>query len=164
MLLIAAEGITARKPTGEIHLGGNRYWAEPLAELAGRQVVVRFDPDDLRQPVGVYTRDGRLVCEAPCIEAVGFADAEAAGAHARRKRQWLKGQREQLKLEQRLGIAEVAELLPKVAQTPKPEPGVVRLARRAPTSSHASESFSRAVRSLADDADSILPFSKVGTG
>ena len=32
MFLLAAEGVTARKPTGEVQLGGNRYWAEPLVD------------------------------------------------------------------------------------------------------------------------------------
>ncbi|QPC44989.1 DDE-type integrase/transposase/recombinase [Kaustia mangrovi] len=39
LFLMAAEGVTARKPSGEIHLGGNRYWAEPLVEVAGRKAI-----------------------------------------------------------------------------------------------------------------------------
>lgn len=129
MLLLAAEGIVARKPTGELVLGGNRYWADALTSHIGQQLVVRFDPDDLMAGVAVYARDGRFVCEAECIAAEGFNDMTAAQDHARRKRQWFKAQRELLDIEQRLGIAEVAKLLPAPeAMPPMPQPKVVRLA------------------------------------
>lgn len=170
LLLMAAEGVTCRRPTGEIQLGGNRYWTEELAEYQGRQVTVRFDPDNLHAPIGVYSRDGRLICEAPAIEAAGFADQEAAQAHARGKRQWLKGQRDILALEKRLGIEAVAAMLPAIApETPTTSP-VVRLLVE-PTQSTAADdadaSFARAVRALAaetGDAADILSFPKLGTG
>lgn len=190
LLLLAAEGVTCRKPTGEIQLGGNRYWAEALVEHRGRQVTVRFDPDDLHSAIAVYSRDGRLICEAPVIEATGFADQEAAQTHARGKRQWLKGQRDLLALEQRLGIAAVAGLLPAVAPQPAADPSVVRLFSvgipgapppglpqasgwRAPErnasgggEAEAGANLSRAIRALAqDETDAgILPFPKLGAG
>lgn len=162
MLLMAAEGVTCRKPTGEIQLGGNRYWAEELVEFIGRAVTVRFDPDDLHSPVAVYARDGRLICEAPAIEATGFADVEAAGKHARLRRQWVKGQRELLQLERRLTIQDVADLMPAPPPpTPSSQPRVVRLAGKAAVQgdaqSLAAASFSRAVRALDGGAD-VLQF------
>jgi putative transposase len=151
LLLLAAEGVTCRKPTGEVQLGGNRYWAEELVALVGRTVTVRFDPDDLHAPIAVYARDGRFVCEAPAIEATGFADVEAAQGHARNRRQWVKGQRELLALERRLGVEAVAELLPKVAPAPAiAEARVVRLAPQPQSRvvADAAAGFSRAVRAL----------------
>lgn len=159
MLLLAAEGVTCRKPTGEIQLGGNRYWSEELVAFIGRQVVVRFDPDDLHASVAIYSRDGRLICEAPCIEAVGFADSIAAQDHARRKRSFVKAQKDMLALERRLGIVEVANLLPRA---PLPaDTNVVRLVSSKshdtagtdqPTDSELAEaSFGRAMRAIARD-------------
>lgn len=157
LLLMAAEGVTCRKPTGEIQLGGNRYWSEELVEFIGRTVTVRFDPDDLHAPVAVYARDGRLICEAPAIEATGFADIGAAQIHARTKRAWVKGQRQLLDLERRLGIDEVANLMPRVEAPSAPARArVVRLAPN-PNSSgdSAAQSFSRAVRALDGGAEVV---------
>ncbi len=85
LFLMAAEGVTARPRNGEIHLAGNRYWTEELVDIAGRKVVVRFDPQALQAPVHVYTLDGRFVASADCIEATGFNDAAAARTHAARR-------------------------------------------------------------------------------
>jgi putative transposase len=168
MLLMAAEGVTARKPTGEVHLGENRYWAEPLVELMGKKVVARFDPDDLMAPVAVYTLDGRYLCEAPCIAATGFDDMDAAREHARRKRAWFKAQRELLDLERRMTIDEVARLLPKIDPVEPPPPTkVVRLvAAGAATPKPAAaeelwagaENFGRAARML--EAGTVIPFTR----
>lgn len=157
LLLLAAEGVTSRKPTGEVQLGGNRYWDEALVPHMGRQLVIRFDPDDLHAAVAIYSRDGRLICEAPCIEAVGFADAAAAQDHARRKRSFVKAHKELLGLERRLGIAEVAQLLPRAgAEAARDETAqVVRLTPFSHSTTieteRAEASFGRAVRAIAQD-------------
>ncbi len=172
MFLMAAEGVTCRKPTGEIHLADNRYWAEPLVELTGRKVVVRFDPQDLLRPVAVYALDGRFVCEAECIEATGFDDIEAARDHAKRRRQWLAMQRELLDLERRLSIDEVARLLP--SSTPQPEQVAARVVRLAATGTdgaspqdpheEAEENFGRAMRAIAAGGGDVLAFPGSRTG
>jgi putative transposase len=157
LLLMAADGVTCRKPTGEIELGGNRYWDEALVGHMGRQVVVRFDPDDLHAPIAVYSRDGRMICEAACIEAAGFADAAAAQQHARTRRGWIKAQKDMLALENRLGIAGVAQLLPQPAATPasaatpkpiSPPRGADNKTQEADT---AEASFGRAMRAFAGE-------------
>jgi len=157
MLLLAAEGVTCRKPTGEIQLGGNRYWSEELVAFMGRTVTVRFDPDDLHAPVAIYARDGRMICEAPAIEATGFADIEQAKSHARNRSAWVKGKRQLLALEQRLGIDEVARLMPRVEVPAAPRQ--TRVVRLAPNPAGGSESyaqsFSRAVRALEGGADLV---------
>ena len=168
MFLLAAEGVTARKPTGEVVLAENRYWAAPLADLAGSAVTIRFDPDDLSQPVAVYTHDGRFVCDAERIEASRFDDMEAAQAHARAKRTFLKASRDQLEAERRLGIDDVAALMPAPApMQPIEAPRVVRMVaggRQGPGRDEVwdgAAGFSRAVRAMADDSDTaILPFRK----
>ena len=74
LLLMAAEGVTCLRPTGEVQLAGNRYWADELVDFMGDKVTVRFDPDDLHAPVSVYdAKDGRFICEAPAIVASAAA-------------------------------------------------------------------------------------------
>ncbi len=127
MLLLAAEGVMASKRTGEVQLGENRYWSEPMADLAGKRVVVRFDPQDLTLPVAIYTLDGRYVCDAECIAQTGFLDMDAAREHGRTKRAWLKGQRDMLDAERRMSIGDVAALLPTPDPIKTPEAKVIRL-------------------------------------
>lgn len=164
MLLLAAEGVTARKPSGEIHLMGNRYWAEPLADEIGHQLVVRFDPDNLHAGVAVYSRDGRFICDAPTIENSGFDDAADAIRVSRDRRRFVKGHRELLELERRFTPQQVAEMLPSLPVAPAPEAPVVRLMPEPtiPTvdPAAADAAFARAVRAMAgeeDEAD-VIPF------
>lgn len=168
MLLLAAEGVTAQKRTGEVHLAGNRYWAEALVDLAGRKVTVRFDPDDLFRPVAVYALDGRFIAEAECVEATGFNDMGKAQEHARKLRAWMRAQREMLELERRMSIDDVARLLPAPAPEALPQPSVVRLvANGAPRVEpegevwSGAETFGRAIRGF---GDSVLPFPKTPEG
>lgn len=154
MFLSAAEGVRALKPTGEVQFAGNRYWAEPLADLIGRKLVIRFDPQDLLRALPVYSLDGRFVCEAECIAATGFNDIDAAREHARKRRLYVKRMREALQLERMLSIDEVAALLPSPAVAePPPAPAVIKLvANGAPRPVHDedgfSDSFARGVERL----------------
>ncbi|ODR93552.1 hypothetical protein AUC70_11865 [Methyloceanibacter stevinii] len=167
MFLMAAEGVTARKPTGEVQLAGNRYWADQLVDVAGRKVVVRFDPDDLLSSVAVYSLDGRFIATAPCIEASGFADIDKAKEHARMRRAWLKRQRECLDLENRMSLDELARLFRDAPpDDDKPEPSVLRLAVNetprpaevdATDNERASTSFGRAVAAM-DSGGDVLQF------
>ena len=108
--LLAAEGVTARKGNGEIHLMGNRYWAPALTGFAGRKVAVRFDPDDLALPVKVYGLDGALVCEAEAVGDVDFFDAAEAHRHARNRNAYLKALNEQKRLHAEMSAEELARL------------------------------------------------------
>lgn len=128
MLLAAAEAVTVRKPTGEIHLMGTRYWAEDLADYMGERMTVRFDPQHLAEPIAVYTADNRFVCEADPVGDVAFDDVEAARTHARKRSDFLKAARSFAEAERRLTIDELAAMLP-ATDAPVPEsPRVVRLA------------------------------------
>lgn len=126
MCLMAAERVTARKPSGAIHLMGNRYWGEFLAGAIGQPLTVRFDPDDLYSGVEVYRLDGSHLGTAACWEAAGFADVNAARAHARARRQWVRAQRDMLAAQRTLTAAEVAAALPEVEAPEPPQTRVVR--------------------------------------
>jgi len=165
LFLLGAEGVTSLKPTGEVKLGENRYWAEPLGELAGRRVTVRFDPQNLHLPVAIYRPDGSFLCEAECIDKTGFFDTEAASAHGRMKRQFTKARRDYLDLEQRLTIDQAAALLPAPPPLAPVMPKVVRMVAAGGRSNHSeildSEAFSRAVQMLEAD---VVPFRRQEEG
>jgi hypothetical protein len=128
LLLLAAEGVTARADTGAVHLYGNTYWSDSpaLARMAGRKVVARFDPQRLDQPIHVYGLDGRYLCAAACQELAGFNDIDQARAHARGRKTWLKGVKLQAEGERTMDASRVAALLPKSPEPPAPAASVVR--------------------------------------
>lgn len=88
--LLAAEGVTVRRHTAQLHLCDNIYFHEALWGHEGEKVILRFEPEDLHSPVHVYTTNNVYICEAPCIAAVGFMNAEAAKEIGRRKAKLLK--------------------------------------------------------------------------
>ena len=90
LALLAAEGVTVRRQTAQLHLGGNVYFHEALWKFEGQKVIVRFEPEDLHQPLHVYSLDGVYLCAAECVEAQGFYNAEAAKEVSRKQRRVLK--------------------------------------------------------------------------
>lgn len=128
--LLAAEAILANRTDGSISIEGNRFWAEFLSGYRGQKLTVRFDPQQLHQPLHVYRLDGAYLGAAPVIEAVGFADADAARQHNHARNTWRKAQREMLHAERKMTIQQVAALLPLAEEpAPPPETKVVRLIR-----------------------------------
>lgn len=161
--LCAADRVRANRGSGEIEFFGNRYWAASLNAHAGKSVTVRFDPDNLQQPIRVYDRDERLICEADCIAPVGFDDADAARATARDRAAFLKALRDHERLRDKLSADELARLYgaddPAPAAEPIP-PKVKRLAVGGRTSAPAPEAiedfenaFSRGLRLIASRDD-----------
>ena len=66
--------------------GTNRYASDRLLRWDGKTLTARIDPQGLYGPAHLWDRDGRWVCEAPCVAKTGFGDTAAAGAHQRRLR------------------------------------------------------------------------------
>ncbi len=126
MLLLAAEKVRVRQGTACVHLLGNRYWAPALAPLQGQDVVIRFDPQRLKNPAHIYRIDGAYLCAADCQSAVGFDDAAAARAHARSRSAFLKATRAASKAQEQFSSAELAEMhLGLRAKKAKPASNVV---------------------------------------
>lgn len=107
--LLAAEGQRANTRDGSLRLLGNRYWAQELLEHRGQSLVVRFDPENMHQPVHVYQQAGAYICSADCVDAVGFADQQAAQEHGRARRQFMRAAKEQRAAEVRLTPDQLAE-------------------------------------------------------
>lgn len=160
MLLLAAEGVTARKPAGELHVLGNRYWSEDLLDHMGERLTVRFDPQDLGQAIAVYTADNRFLCEADPLGDVAFVDEAAARTHARARKDYLRAVRDQLDAEQRLTIDDVAALAAKADAQQTPRPKAVRLVangRPAPAlQDETFEDFGRGIAAFAEGT--LIPF------
>lgn len=95
LCLLAAEAVKLDAADNAISLLGNRYWTETLATLRrDRTYVVRFNPEDAREPVSLYDGE-RFLCEAPLIAATGFRDQVAAKDHNRARNKFARAGREQ---------------------------------------------------------------------
>lgn len=126
--LLAAENMTVQRNSAQIHMADNVYWHEDLVGHAGRRVVVRFDPQNLHGDLHVYDLDGRKICVAQCIHAVGFEDSDAARRHAKEWRAFLRAQRELAEVAKRLSPEQLAAASSSAAEEYTPiEPGVVRV-------------------------------------
>lgn len=125
--LLAGAGITARRPNGEIHLGGNRYWDDRLIGYAGRKLMVRFDPENLHDDLLIYTLAGEPICRATCMAPEGFDNWTAARDIERKRIQFRKKMREMVDLHRELTPDQVADLIPDAAALPQLEAGITRL-------------------------------------
>ena len=123
--LLASEGVLVQGD-GTLRLLGNRYEAEALLAYRGRRVMVRFDPAFVQEDLHVYALDGLYIGAAPCVEAVGFNDAEAARQQARKVAKFVTAAREMRKAELSMTPADVAAALPRSGQAPAPETKIVR--------------------------------------
>jgi hypothetical protein len=124
-MLLAAEVVTAHQYDGSVRLAGNRYWTEALSAHAGKKLMLRFDPDHLHESVQIYTLANVYLGEAPCVAAMGFADTQAATEHARARKQYRRGAKQQRDAELRMDAAQVAAQLPTEAPADLPPAGVV---------------------------------------
>lgn len=131
LALLAGENRRVDRRTGAIEMLGNRYWTDELRDHYGQIVTVRFDPDDLHQPIHVYDLAGRYICSPDIIEDTGFQDVAAAKARGRQEANWRRATREAEAMEQLLTAAEVAARLPRQVPTEVPEARIVRPVRPA---------------------------------
>ena len=109
--LLAAQQIRADRSDGSVRILGNRFWHAQLTPHMGKRLTVRFDPDAPRAGVQIETADGRFVCSAPCVAAVGFADQEAATKHARAKGAFEKASKNTLIAARTLTASEASNVL-----------------------------------------------------
>jgi putative transposase len=130
LALLAADEVRTDRTSGAITLLGNRYWSSELSAIAGKKVTVRFDPDDLTQPVHVYDRAGRFLATVPVLEQSGFLDAGAAQQRARQERELRKNVRRIEELEELINAGDLAAMIPADDdEEPAPMPSVLRPVR-----------------------------------
>lgn len=109
--LMGAEGLRADRNTGLLKFMGNEYYSEWMHELAGKKVVARFDPADLRAGLHLYSLDGRYLGLADCRVAAGFFDIEEAQQLAAARRRFVKAEKATLEALGRLNARELGAAL-----------------------------------------------------
>ena len=136
MCMLAAQSVKISRKDGTVRLLGNRYYAEELHEHGGEMITLRFDPDNLHESVAVYQQDGRFLCDAPCIEAVGYDDVNAAREQARLVRSFVKAKKALAKMESGMDIQEWSKLEEAVhhkrkkEEPPLPSSNMIRMVPR----------------------------------
>lgn len=158
MCMLSIENVKPRRRDGSIILLGNRYWNEKLLEHRGRLLTVRYDPDDVQQDLAVHAQDGTLLCIAQLIEAVGFADTNAAREHAAARNAYLRATRERLAAERKMTLTQLVALQPKADAYEPPETTIIRPIFTAATRGNLA--VKPAAQSEADEDDFDMNFAK----
>jgi len=176
--MLAAANVTARKPEGAIHLFDNRYFHPALNNWIGKKLTVRFDPSNLHGSIKVYAPDGRLLCDAECIDKTGFDCAAAAREIARARATKKKDQATALKSAKRHSDLQLKELMgrndAREAARAKPDrSAVTRLITRSPVATKVThlpeitvdehqyeDAFSRGLARVAGGNAAIIEFPK----
>jgi hypothetical protein len=167
LFMLAAEGVTARKPDGRIELFDNRFWCEELAEHIGQKLIVRFDPQNLADGVAIYTLDNRYIADAARLDDIGFNNVDDARETARLHSQIQRSRRELLDLNVRLETADLKRLAPvDLPEDSTPEPQKVQRlvagggSRRAAAASLDFEALGSALERIqqAERTGGVIPF------
>jgi len=128
-LFEAAERRCHRKH-GSVTIAGNSYWSPELAELRGKKVTVRFNPDNLHSDVHVYALDGRHLCTGQLQEAIGFFDTAGAERRAKLEKDFRRKVRAAEEADQLLRADQLAEIYgAPLDPAPKPKAGAHRIVR-----------------------------------
>ncbi|MEQ5870218.1 Mu transposase C-terminal domain-containing protein [Sagittula sp. NFXS13] len=151
--LMRSEGIRAHRDNGELKVHGSRYWAEWMWQIAGQEVTVRFDPDDLMNGLQVYTMDGTFLGEAPVKRPGDFLSVEDAKEHARDKTAFKRHAKEAARLQKKMSdgkaVARLADAQNDKAGDGLPDAGVIRLPKIHP---HAPKGGKRGQVAAEDEA------------
>lgn len=160
LLLLPAEAVKVTESgTFTLEAGGaiaskkNRYYSPELINIKQNKIVVRFDPDQLHASVLAYTLDGRFICEAECIDAVGFGDTQAAREHARARKTYVKGHKLAATAQQRMTAIEAADYLPAPEIPPTPDSKISEIFTPLTNGNAALNRVKHAVNTVDDDID-----------
>jgi hypothetical protein len=126
--MLAAEKVKCKAHNGEIEFMGNVYHSDATAQLAGNEVIIRFDPEKLQQPVAVYTLDNRFKGEAECRLPQGYLSKDAGREDNRLRNQNKRMYRRIARNEQRQSEL-LPPLMPGMREPEPPRSNVVRMLR-----------------------------------
>jgi putative transposase len=126
--LLGAEGIRTDRTNGQIRFQDNEFWEPWMAQIAGKRVIIRFDPAALWDGVHVYSANNAYLGHAECRLKAGFFDMDEARVHGRARAAWMKAERAALDAQRRMTAAEVGAMLGDLNPDPAPavEAKVVR--------------------------------------
>ncbi|MFK5947794.1 MAG: transposase domain-containing protein [Methylococcales bacterium] len=132
LLLLMPETVRVNKQNGQISLkagkgpnGKNRYWTEALSSYSGQDVVAYYDPENLSNPVYVYTLDTRYICEAKHMPGTAFNSTDEGREWSKLKQRTLKLQKKQAEEQKRMSNLELAAAYPDIPPEEIPEPGAI---------------------------------------
>jgi putative transposase len=115
---------------GTVHVEGNQYWELELSRRIGEEVIVRYDPDDLKADARIYTLAGKLVAVAFNLGTRGFDQISAATEIKKLRSDVRKLVKKQDEALDRLSAAQIAEEHRQYYAEPDlPEASVVRPVR-----------------------------------
>jgi hypothetical protein len=119
-------------PKGEIILGKrphqNFYYHRDLLNYAGKNVTVRFDPEDYKKPIIVMDDEGNiLVRQVPRTEKVGFNNRNQQRAHERARRAEMRAIQEAAKQRDLMTQIEMQALVGDAPPAPEiPSPQIIQ--------------------------------------
>ncbi|MCX8995512.1 Mu transposase C-terminal domain-containing protein [Rhizobiaceae bacterium BDR2-2] len=118
-------------PSGTVTIGKrpheNRFHHPELLRYAGQEIVVFYDPDNLKDPVWAETVDGRYIAERiVCLEARGFNSEEDAKAYAREKRNSIKATKAKAKAIGRMSQIEMKSAVAPLPISTPPSPSIIQ--------------------------------------
>lgn len=130
LALMDAKKAKTHRHDGSVMVAGNRYWSIDLSRIPGEQVIVRYNPDNLKDDVRVYRLSGELITVAPVWGMVGFDEIAGANAIKKLRKDVRNTTNKQIEAMSRLDAAELAELAKQYTVEPEvPEPAVIRPVR-----------------------------------
>lgn len=132
LCLMAQEVRKLHSTHGRMTLHKNGYWSDWMSELAGQEVVARFNPEDLHAGTHIYSLDGEFLGYAECQEKSEFFDLASAKAAASERSRHLRAQRRAAKDLRPVSVGGLAKELDKLPprDAPAVDAKVVKLAHR----------------------------------
>lgn len=164
MALLAADEVRSDRRNGSIELYGNRYWSDELSLIAGQNVTVRFDPDNLHSEIHVYDRAGAYLVTAPILQKTGFLDVETARTRAKAEGDLKKAMRRQAELTELLNAQDIAAMLPDdLPGNDLPPARVIRAVRHRGQSAAALKLASEAPLTKPQDAQNLSAIDRLAS-
>lgn len=129
--MLSAEKVRGQRDTGAVRLHGNQYWTPGMAELAGKPLIIRYDPENLHSEIHVYDAAGPFLLTAPIWAKTGFLTEDHGRARMKIERDLVKNARKDAELRNLLTSQELAHraLLAISDGDDIPPPKVVRMVR-----------------------------------
>lgn len=133
LLLLMPEVVRADAVRGEIKIkagrgphGQHRFWCETLGRYQSRQLVVYYDPEQLNQPIAVYTLDGKFITKADHLGDVAFNSKTDGAQWNKHKARYIKLNKKMGKESRQMSDLEIAALYPQSEDIVVADPGVVQ--------------------------------------
>lgn len=120
LYLLAAKGLRASRESGSIKFEENTFWSPWMVDLAGKKVVVRFNPENIWDGLHIYSEAEAYLGYAECREKSGYFSSEEARIHMRARAAWMKAEKEAMAAHRRLTLTQIGSLLDEVSSDPTP--------------------------------------------